>query len=69
MASEMDLKKEIIHLKMKIVGMTVGSNCPYAYYSTSKQKDRECENISCADCKRKFIKDIEEDISKEVMAM
>lgn len=69
MASETELKKEIIRLEMQIVGMTVGSNCPYAFYSTSKQSGRDCENISCADCKRKFKKDKEEDISKEVMAM
>ena len=68
MASEEKLKRIIIDLKMDLVRANIPyTNCPYAYYSTSKQKGRaNCNDIDCSECKSKFYKDIEEDIKKEV---
>ena len=68
MASEKELKKMIVELRMDLVKTNIPyGNCPYAYYSTSKQKDREnCNNISCSECKSKFLEDIRADITKEV---
>lgn len=68
MASEKELKKMIVELRMDLVKANIPyGNCPYAYYSTSKQKDREnCDNISCNECKSNFLNDIREDIIKEV---
>ena len=69
MVSVKELKEMIIDLRMDLVKANIPyGNCPYAYYSTSKQKDREnCNDISCSECKRKFLIDKEDDIREEVM--
>ena len=68
MASVEELKEIIVDLRMSLVRANIPyENCPYAYYSTSKQKDRECcDDISCSECKRMFLEDKENDIREEV---
>lgn len=71
MASVEELKKMIIDLRMDLVRANIPrGNCPYAYYSTSKQKDREnCDDISCSECERKFLIDKKNDIREEIMQL
>lgn len=68
MASKKELKEMIVELKMDFIRANIPyGNCPYAYYSTSKQTDREnCNDISCSKCRAKFMADMREDIVKEV---
>ena len=71
MASVEELKEMIIDLRIDLVRANIpNGHCPYAYYSTSKQKNREnCDDIDCSECKRKFFKDKENDIRAEVMQL
>lgn len=65
---EKELKEMIVSLRMALVNANIPyGNCPYSYYSTSKQKSREnCGDISCSECKRNFLEVMREDIVKEV---
>lgn len=68
MASEKELKKMIVDLRIDLIDSNIPyGHCPYAYYSTSKQKGREnCADISCSECRRNFLEVMREDILKEV---
>ena len=70
MATIEELKDMIVELRMDLVRANIPyTDCPYAYYSTSKQSDRSCEDISCNECKAKFMRDMREDIEIEVAAL
>lgn len=71
MATVEELKNIIVDLRVDLINANIpNGHCPYAYYSKSKQKDREnCDNIDCDVCRRKFLKDKEEDIRVEVAAL
>ena len=71
MASIEELKKIIVDLRMDLVRESIPrGHCPYAYYSTSKQKDREgCDDIDCSECMRNFLSDKKNDIIQEVMQL
>lgn len=70
MASVEELKRIIIDLRMNLVRANIPrGNCPYAYYSTTKQKDRGDCDIDCSDCMRKFLGDMRKDITEEVMRL
>ena len=56
MASVEELKRMIIDLKVDLVRANIPrDNCPYAYYSTSKKSNRDCNGLSCRECTRKFL--------------
>lgn len=66
MANVKELKEMIVNLKVQLVRANIPrGHCPYAYYSTSKKKERSCD-IDCDQCQNEFLKDIEKDIREEV---
>lgn len=68
MASVEELKEMIIDLRMDLIRANIPyEHWPYAYSSTSKHEGRRnCDDISCSECKRKFFEDNENDIRQEV---
>lgn len=66
MAKISELKEIIVDLKMSLVRASIPQgNCPYAYYRLSVQRDCSSE-ISCSECRRMFMEDMEKDIRKAV---
>lgn len=65
-----ELKKIIIDLKMELVEANIPKGyCPYTYCIPSNGIEVNCATMDCEKCRRNFMKNIEEDIRKEVNSL
>lgn len=67
MAKISELKEIIVNLKLDLISAGIPQgNCPYAYYQPTTKRDTDCNEISCYECKKIFMEDMEKDIRKAV---
>ena len=61
-----ELKEIIVNLKMDLIEKKIPEgHCPYSYYTPSAGRFVDC-TISCGQCRKIFMRDMEKDIRKEV---
>lgn len=67
MAKISELKEMIVELKVDLhmANLPYGT-CPYRYFGNPTNKEADCNEVSCYECKRIYFEDYENVVRKEV---
>ena len=67
MAKISELKEIIVSLKVELLKSKLpDSCCPYRYFGNPTNKEIDCNEIDCSNCKRIYFEDYRSEIKKEV---